>query len=194
MRDYKVKEPTTIVTAGKEKVLATATGTIWGYIIDQAGQRVPVRMSAMFVPGPGRNLFSSVKAKQSGASTILETGTPHLQVDRNTSIPLIRHPEDKGLCSPEVFLRAMGGTADTSFTSAMAPKTQASADAKRGKYTLKETQDFRATSGIAMVYTATVTPQQKRGIRAVRTESYDQERVHTNGRKEHACEGYCHGD
>ena len=44
-----MKEPKTIVTAGNEKVLATATGTIWGYIIGQAGQRVSVRISIIFV-------------------------------------------------------------------------------------------------------------------------------------------------
>ncbi|CAN0464242.1 unnamed protein product, partial [Laminaria digitata] len=89
MRDYKkLKEPKTIVTAGNEKVFATATGTIWGYIIDQAGQRVPVRISAMFVPGLGRNLFSAVKAMNSGVSTILKTGIPHLKFNSNTSLPL----------------------------------------------------------------------------------------------------------
>ena len=61
--DYKkkLKEPKTIITNENKKVLATATGTIWGYIIDQAGKRVPVRVSAMFVPGLGRNVFSSMK-------------------------------------------------------------------------------------------------------------------------------------
>ena len=56
MEDYKkLKEPKIIVTAGSKEVLATATGTIWGYIIDQAGQRVPLRISAMIVPGLRRN-------------------------------------------------------------------------------------------------------------------------------------------
>ena len=56
MNDYnKLKEPKIIVTAGSKEVLATATGTIWGYIIDQAGQRVPLRISAMIVPGLRRN-------------------------------------------------------------------------------------------------------------------------------------------
>ena len=76
MRDYKkLKDPKTIMTNGK-KVCATATGTIWGYIIDQAGKRVPGRISAMFVPGLGRNVFSFIKAMQSGVSTILEIGNP----------------------------------------------------------------------------------------------------------------------
>ena len=60
MQDYeKLKEPKIIVTAGSKEVLATATGTIWGYIIDQAGQRVPVRIYVMIVPRLGRNLFSA---------------------------------------------------------------------------------------------------------------------------------------
>ena len=77
MEDYKkLKEPRIIVTAGNKEVFATATGTIWGYIIDQAGHRVPVLIS-MIVPGLGRNLFSSsVKAMNSGVSTILKTGNP----------------------------------------------------------------------------------------------------------------------
>ena len=62
MRDYKkLTEPTTIVTAGIKKVFATATCNILGYIIDEAGERVPIRIAAKFVPGLGRNLFS-VKA------------------------------------------------------------------------------------------------------------------------------------
>ena len=60
MKDYKkLKELKIIVTAGKKGVFATATGTIWGYIIDQAGQRVPVRIYVMIVPRLGRNLFSA---------------------------------------------------------------------------------------------------------------------------------------
>ena len=77
MRDYKkLKEPNIIMTNGNKKVFATATGTSWGYIIDQSGKRVPVHISAMFVPGLGRNVFSSLKAVQSGISTILEKGNP----------------------------------------------------------------------------------------------------------------------
>ena len=85
MGDHKKpKEPKTVVTDGNKNVFATATGNIWGYIIDQAGQRVLVRISAMSVPGLGRNVFSSIKAIQSGVSTILETGNPHSQFDNNT--------------------------------------------------------------------------------------------------------------
>lgn len=52
MRDCKkLKEPKTIVTAGNEGVFATATCTIWGYIIDQAGPLVPVRIFAIIVTG-----------------------------------------------------------------------------------------------------------------------------------------------
>lgn len=73
MRGFKKSEkPKTIVTAGYEKVFAS----VWGYITDQARQRVPVRISDMNMPGLGRNLFSSVKAINLGVSTILETGTP----------------------------------------------------------------------------------------------------------------------
>ena len=65
MKDYKkLKEPKIILTAGNKEVFATATGTIWGHI-DQAGQRVPISVSAMIVPGLGRNIFSSVKAMNS---------------------------------------------------------------------------------------------------------------------------------
>ncbi|CAN0595133.1 unnamed protein product, partial [Laminaria digitata] len=65
------------------------------------------------VPGLGRNLFSSVKAMNSGVSTILKTGNPHLKFNSNTSLPLNQHPEDKGLCSYEVFFRTLGGTIET---------------------------------------------------------------------------------
>ena len=72
MREYKkLKEPKIIMTNENKKVFAAATGTIWRYIIDQAGKRVSVRISAMFAPGLGRNVFSPIKAMQSGLSTIL---------------------------------------------------------------------------------------------------------------------------
>ena len=102
----KLKESQIIVTAGNKEVLATATGTIWGHIIDQAGQWAPVRISAMIIPGLGRNLFSSVKAMNSRASTILKTGNLHIQqFNSNISLPLNQHPEDTGLCSYEVLSR-----------------------------------------------------------------------------------------
>ena len=41
--------------------------------------------------------------------TTLETGDPHMQFNINTSLALGQRPEDKGLCSYEVFLRALGG-------------------------------------------------------------------------------------
>ena len=117
MRDYKkLKDPKTIMTNGNKKVFATATGIIWGYIIDQTGKRVPVRISATFVPGLGRHVFCSIKAMQSGVSTILETGNPHLQFDSSIPLPLTQHPEDKSVCSYDVFLRTLGDTADTSST------------------------------------------------------------------------------
>ena len=162
MRDCKkLKDPKTIITNGK-KVFATATGTIWGYIIDQAGKRVPFRISAMFVSGLGRNVFSSIKAMQSGVSTILETRNPHLQFDSSTSLPLTQHPEDKGVRSYEVFHRTLGDTADTSSTPAVVPAAQASNDANRGVCTFKKTQDFCTNSSIAMEHTTTVTPQLKK--------------------------------
>lgn len=88
MRDYKkLKKPTIIVTTGKRKVLATATGTIWGYIIDQTEQRVPGRISAIIEPGLGTNLLSSVTAMDSGVRSILETGNLHLHFNSKISFP-----------------------------------------------------------------------------------------------------------
>ena len=85
------------MTNGNKKVFATATGTIWGYIVDKAGKHVPVRISAMFVPGLGRNVFSSLTAMQSEISTTFERReTPDLQFDSSTALPLTQHPEDKG--------------------------------------------------------------------------------------------------
>ena len=65
------------MTAGKKKVFATTTGTIWGYIINTAGQPVPVRIYTMVAPGLGRCLFSPAKALKAWVSTILEAGIPH---------------------------------------------------------------------------------------------------------------------
>ena len=134
MRNYKKpKEPKTITTNGNKKVFATATvtGIIWEYFTHQAGQRVAVRISAMFVPGLERTAFS-IRATKSGVSTILETGTPHLKFDSNTSLPITQHPEDKGTCSYDVFLHTLGGTDFTSSTSAVIPAAHTSNDANRG--------------------------------------------------------------
>ena len=99
MRDYKkLMEARIIVTAGN-KVLATATDTLWAFITDQAGQRGPVRISAMVVPGLGRNVFSSDKSMNSGENTAIKMGRPHVQFNGSASIPLNQHPEGKGLCS-----------------------------------------------------------------------------------------------
>ena len=180
MRGYKeLKDPKTIITKGK-KVFATATSTIWGYIIDQAGKRVPVRISATFVTGLGRHVFSSIKAKQSGVSTILETRNPHLQFDSSTSLPLTQHPEDKGVCSYGVFFRTLGNTADTSSTPAVVPAALARNDANLGVCTFKKIQEFCTNSSIAMEHTATVAEE---GIRAVWAESCDPKGVHTVRRK-----------
>lgn len=104
-RDYKkLEEPKTIVTARNGNVFATATGSIWGYIIDQAGQRVPVRIFATIVPGLGRNLFSSNKAMNSRVSTTLEVGNSHLHFNGNTWLPLTHYPEDK---EGSVFVRSV---------------------------------------------------------------------------------------
>ena len=86
MQDYeKLKEPKIIVTAGHKEIFATATGTIWGYIADQAGQCVPVRISVMVVPGLGRSLYSSVKAMNSGVRTIPKTGNSHMHTYSSTA-------------------------------------------------------------------------------------------------------------
>ena len=104
MREHKtLMEPKVVVTAGNKEVLATATHTIWEFMIDQAGQRVPVCISAMTLPGFEGNAFSS------GESTILKTGNPHVQFNGSISPPLKQHPEDNGLCSYEVLVRFQGG-------------------------------------------------------------------------------------
>ncbi|CAN0529167.1 unnamed protein product, partial [Laminaria digitata] len=73
MKEYKtLTEPKPIETAGNKKVLATATGTICGHIINQSGEDIPVRISVVVVPGIGRHLLSSARAMRSGVSTILE--------------------------------------------------------------------------------------------------------------------------
>ena len=149
------------MTNGIRKVFATAAGSIWEYIIDQAAQRVPVRMSAMFVPELGRNVSSFVKALQSEIILILETATLHLQLDNNTPLPLSQHPEDKSVCSGEGCIRTLGGTADTPSPIAVAFAAPLSADAKQRECALTEIQQSCSNSIIAMEYTTPVTLQQK---------------------------------
>ena len=99
---------------------------------------------------------------KSGVTTILEMENLHSQFDRNTSLALIQHPEDKGVCSYDVFLRTLGGTADTSSTPAVVPAAQASNGANRGDCTFKEIPELCDNSGIAKENTTTVTLQRKK--------------------------------
>ena len=186
MRDYeKLKDSKTIMTTVK-KVFATATGTIWGYIIDQAGKRVPLCISVMFVSGLGRNVFSSIKAMQSGVSTILGKGTPHLQFDRSTSLPLTQHAKDKGVCSYDVFLRNLGDTAHSPSTPAVVPAAQASNDANWGVLHLQ--RDARILHQLQHSHVAhhDGNAPTKEGIRALWTEPCNPKGVHTNRREQHA--------
>ena len=122
MKEYKtLQELDTIVTNGNEKVIVVATGTIWGYIIGQAGNRSPVRISAMVVLGLGRSGFSSIKAMQQGVNNILETENRHLQFDRNISLPLIQHQDDKGVFSNDALFCTLGSTTGTPSTPALVP-------------------------------------------------------------------------
>ena len=95
-------------------------------------------------------------------SAILETGNPHLHFDSSTSLPLIQHPEDKGVCSCDVFLRTLGSTTDASSTPAVVSAAQASNGANRGNCTFKQIDEFCDNFGIAMEHATTVTPQRQR--------------------------------
>ena len=79
-----------------------------------------------------------------------------------TSLPLTQHPEDKDVWCYDLFLRTLGGTADTSSTPAVVPAAQASNDANRGVCTFKEIQEFCTNCSIGMEHTTTVTPQLER--------------------------------
>ena len=122
---------------------------------------------------------------QSGVSTILETGNPHLQFDSSTSLPLTQHPEDKGVCSYDVFVRTLGDMADASSAPAVVPAAQASNDADRGDCTFKEIQEVCTTSSTAMEHTTTVTPQRKRVSARYGLNHATQKGVHTNRRKQY---------
>ena len=102
--------------------------------------------------------------------------------ESTSSYSLKQHPENKDVCSYDVFLRTLGGTADTSSTPAVVPAAQASNNANRDECTFTETQEFCTNSSIAREHTTTVTPQRKR----VWTECCDPKGVHTNRCKQHA--------
>ena len=132
VKDYKtLKKSKTIGTAGNEKAFATATGIIWVYIVDQAGQRFPGRISAMFVPGLGRNLFS-VKAMQPGVTTILETGTPNLQFDNTyfASAPSQKTRTRAYALTKYLFFALRGKVDISSKTPAVVPAAHAGGNAK----------------------------------------------------------------
>ena len=83
--------------------------------------------------------FFSARAIKSGVNTILETGNPHLQFDRKTSLLLNQHKEDAGMCSFDVSLRAMDGVTyvkpkNTLSTPLVALAAQATADPGTGDW------------------------------------------------------------
>ena len=67
----------------------------------------------MIVPGLGRNLSSFVKAMNSGVSTVLKTGNPHIQFNSNTSLALNQHPAYKVCARTKYFFTPWEATATT---------------------------------------------------------------------------------
>ena len=104
-----------MITNKNKNLFATATGTTSVYIIDQIGKRVPVRISSIFVTGLGRKVVSSIEAIKSGVTPILETGKPHLQLDRITSLPLTQYPEDDKAYALRIFFFATWATQGTRY-------------------------------------------------------------------------------
>ena len=82
--------------------------------------------------------------------------------ESNSSNSLTQHPEDKGVCSYDVFLRSLGDLAGRSSTPAGVPAAQAGNDTNQGTCTFKENREFCTNSSIAMEHITTVTPQLKR--------------------------------
>ena len=75
-----------MTTENKKVMIATASGLIFGYINDQAGRPIPIRVHTLVVRRLGHKLFSPSTAIGLGVSTILETGTSHIQFDDNPSL------------------------------------------------------------------------------------------------------------
>lgn len=74
--------PKTIVTAGNRELRGTATRTLYGDIIDEAGKEHRVRFPAFIVSGLGRHIFSPIIAMKRGTTTILEEGNPPTPAER----------------------------------------------------------------------------------------------------------------
>lgn len=100
MKDYALLGVSeTLVTAGKNELLGTATGNLYGIIDDQTGKNHLMRFVSLIGSGLGRHVLSSSSdAMTRGITTVLGQGNPPLRID-GVVVPTQQRKEDLGLVS-----------------------------------------------------------------------------------------------
>ena len=76
-----------ITTAGGHQLEGTGQGLLRGHIIDAQGVQRLIQISALIVPGLGRNLFSVKQASRNGVVSIFDKYNPRLEAN-NFTLPL----------------------------------------------------------------------------------------------------------
>lgn len=71
----------TIVTAGRNELPGTATGILYGTIVDQTSNKHQVESPNLIVSDLGRKLLFFPVAMKRGIITIFEEGNPHLHAE-----------------------------------------------------------------------------------------------------------------
>ena len=68
-----LERPHKIVTAGRQVLLGTATGTVSGKVIDTGSNKHKVNREGLIVPGLGHGLFSTSQAAKTGKTIIIDS-------------------------------------------------------------------------------------------------------------------------
>ena len=80
MKDYALLDtPKIVVTADKNELRGTATGILYGTVVDQTGNKHRVRFPSSIVSCLGYHVFPPPLAMKRGVTTIFEEFNPHLR-------------------------------------------------------------------------------------------------------------------
>ena len=82
-----------ITTAGGHQLEGAGQGLLRGHIIDARGVQRLIQISALIVPGLGRNLFSVKQASRNGVVSIFDKRNPRLEAN-NFTLPLQEFEND----------------------------------------------------------------------------------------------------
>ena len=115
-----------IVTAGRNVLLGTATGTASGVIIDEKGHRHQVDLPGLVVPGLGHHQFSASQAAKNGLATSIDS-RPRLEQGQHV-VPLQQLNKNQDLFSFDLGFILAPATSRPSRNTTALTALQAPAD------------------------------------------------------------------